>query len=147
MKSTRFALAVLLVVVSAGCSMFGGGARAPRQTTPQPPVQFVNRVWRVVDSAGVPAGTLYVFLSDNTLLVTPPAASAPLLGRWHAAAGGLVLIEEGVRFPADIVELGEERFVIRVHREGTTTDVAMVPARDLTPPTPRAPSSSSPGAS
>ena len=140
-RSALIALAVIAQLLASGCGMFGGGSRAPRQAPPQPPVEFTNRVWRVAQSTGVPVGTLYVFLSDNTMLITPPAATTPVLGRWHSAAGGLVLIEEGFRFPADIVELGQERFVIRVHREGSSVDIAMVPARDLTPP---APSSSSP---
>ena len=137
MTLRRTHLPVVLILL-AGCSMFGGGggARAPRQPAPQPAAQFTNRVWRVVQSPAVPAGTLYVFLSDNTMLVTPPAATAPMLGRWHSAGGGLVLIEEGFRFPADIIELGAERFAIRIHRGGTTIDVLMVPARDLTPPAP-----------
>jgi hypothetical protein len=146
MTPIRLLVTPAIIVLLLAC---GSGAPQPGQPAPQPAAEFVNRVWRVTEPAGVAAGTLYVFLSDNTLLITPPAATAPRLGRWHSAGGGLVLIEEGFRYPADIVELGDERFVIRVHRGGASVDVGMVPARDLSPapPTPRAPSASSPGAS
>lgn len=147
MNIRRTALTAAVIaghLLLAGCG--SSRPRVPREAPPQPPAEFTNRVWRVVESNGVPAGTLYVFLSDNTMLVTPPGAARPVLGRWHSAGGGLALIEEGFRYAADIVELGTERFVIRIHRAGTSVDVTMAPARDirLTPP---APSSSSPDAS
>ena len=140
-RSTLIVLALTAPLLVSACGAFGGGGATQRPSAPLVTEVFTNRVWRVSESTEVPSGTLYVFLSDNTMLITPPGAAAPVLGRWHAAGGGLVLIEEGFRFATDIVEMGEERFVIRVHREGSSVDIAMVPARDLTS---RAPTSSSP---
>ena len=42
---------------------------------------FVNTVWRVSESSSVAPGTLYVFLSEGTLVITSPN-SKPALGRW-----------------------------------------------------------------
>ncbi|HUP50281.1 MAG TPA: hypothetical protein VNA04_16005 [Thermoanaerobaculia bacterium] len=128
MSDPRLVLLALLLLVSSGCGMVAGPARTTLPA-PQPP-PFSDRVWRVVEARDVPPGTLYVFLSDNTLLVTPANGSEPLLGRWHHAGGGLVVIEAGYRFPADILELGPERFAIRLHRPGGAADIRMVPARD-----------------
>lgn len=134
MNRSRLAALALLLLMTAGCGMFGGGGGRPRTPSPTTPTisldVFANRVWRVVQAVDVPLGTLYVFLSDNTLLVTVPDAATPALGRWHFAGGGLVLIEGGFRFPADIVDAGQERFVIRVHRPGGPVDIVMTPARE-----------------
>ncbi|HEU4522691.1 MAG TPA: hypothetical protein VFT12_11855 [Thermoanaerobaculia bacterium] len=140
MRVERTALFAWLLLV-AGCGMLGGGSKKPSPEPPPPP--FVNRVWRVVEATEVPVGSYYSFLSDNTLLVTRPGATTPDLLRWHSAAGGLVIIEEGYRFPTDILEQGAERFSIRLHRRGGTDDVVMVPAGEAV--TPPVPSSSSPG--
>ena len=140
MTFSRSALLIVTAILLTGCGMFGGaGGRSATAPAPQPP-PFMNRVWRVVEATDVPVGTYYAFLSDNTMLVTRPGAVTPALGRWHFAGGGLVLIEEGYRYPADILEWGAEQFAIRLHRRDGTADLVMVPA------TSPAPSASSPGA-
>ena len=111
-----------------GCGMFGNAAaKAKPASKPEPP-QFMNRVWRVTESStsAVAVGTHYALLADNTFLVTPPGATQPTLGRWHFAAGGLVLIEEGYRYPADILESSADRFALRIHRPAGVVDVRMV---------------------
>ena len=128
MKHSRLVLAVLLALITAGCGTSGGGATKAPKPEPAPP-PFINRVWQVVDAADIARGTYYVFVSDNTLLVTAPGAAKPSLGRWHFAGGGVVLIEEGFRYPADILEQGEERFAIRLHRPGGPVDVRMTAVR------------------
>ncbi|HUP45220.1 MAG TPA: hypothetical protein VM779_06875 [Thermoanaerobaculia bacterium] len=128
MTLSRPAAAALLLLLVAGCGMFGGGRRGAPAPRPEPP-SFLNRVWRVVEAKDIAVGTYYVFLSDNTLLITPPGATTPRLGRWHFAAGGLAVIEEGYRYPADILEAGEERFAIRIHRGDESEDVVMVGVR------------------
>lgn len=127
MKRSRLVLAAILAIMAAGCGMFGGAQKAPKPEPAPPP--FINRVWQVVDAADIARGTYYVFVSDNTLLVTAPGATKPSLGRWHFAGGGLVLIEEGFRLPADILEQGEDRFAIRLHRPGGAVDVRMTAVR------------------
>lgn len=132
---------ILAALLCGGCGMFGGGGgAAKREPAPAPePPPFMNRVWRVVEATDVPVGTYYAFLSDNTMLVTRPGAVTPVLGRWHFAGGGLVLIEEGYRYPVDILEWGEERFSLRFHRRDGTADVVMVPAREISASSPAAP--------
>ena len=92
MRHSALVLAAVLALTTAGCGMFGGGAQKAPKADPAPP-PFINRVWQVVDAADIARGTYYVFVSDNTLLVTAPGAPKPVLGRWHFAGGGLVLIE------------------------------------------------------
>ena len=123
MKHSGLLLTTLFALAIIGCA---GGSAEPKAPKPQPvPPPFLNRVWQVVEAADIPAGTYYAFLSDNSLLVTAPGASAPKLGRWHFAGGGLVLIEDGYRYPADILEVGPERFSLRLHRPGGAVDVRM----------------------
>ena len=124
MKRSRFLLVTFFALAVIGCAGGKAGPGAPKPAPLPPP--FLNRVWQVVEARDIPAGTHYVFLSDNSLLVTAPGATAPKLGRWHFAGGGLVLIEDGYRYPADILEAGEERFAIRLHRPGGAVDVLMV---------------------
>ena len=121
------ALLVFGMTALLGCGMFGGGGKTKPAPEPEPP-QFLNRVWRVTEStaAVVAVGTYYTLLADNTLLVTPPGATEPNLGRWHFAGGGLVLIEAGYRYPTDILESGADRFALRIHRPAGVVDVRMV---------------------
>ena len=118
----------LTLFLIAGCGMFGGGSgdSAPE---PLPPAPFVNRVWQVIEGPpDIQAGTLYAFLTDNSLLITVPGATTPRRARWHGAGGGLVLIEEGLRYPTDILEQGPDRFAIRIHRKPAHVDVTFAPA-------------------
>ena len=125
MMQRRLALAALLALMCIRCGATGGASAAkPAKPEPAPP-SFLNRVWEVVEAPDIAAGTYYVFLSDNTLLVTAPGAATPTLGRWHFAGGGMVIIEGGYRYPADILEQGEDRFAIRLHRPGGAVDVRM----------------------
>ena len=118
----------LVLVFAAGCGMFGGGA--PK--APAPPVQprsvaFENKVWQVAAGSDIPAGALYVFLSDNTLLITS-ATGTPAIGRWLSSGDGLVMIEEGMQYRTAIVELSPTRFVIRQQNPAGTVNIVLVPA-------------------
>src|SRR5687767_8125017 len=129
MMHRRLAFAALLALMSVGCGMVGGATAAkPAKPAPAPP-SFLNRVWQVVEAPDIAAGTYYVFLSDNTLLVTAPGAATPTLGRWHFAGGGVVIIEGGYRYPADILEAGADRLALRLHRPGGAVDVRMEAVR------------------
>lgn len=107
--------------------------RASETTTPVPAAQaltpaFADIPWKVVDSAGGQAGTVYTFASDGSLLIDAPGGT-PTTGQWSYADGKLTMVEEGVAHPTDIVSLDEGHFVIRSHNPGGTTDIALVPAR------------------
>ena len=85
----------IALALSAGflfCACSGGVSPAERPKEAAVP-GFVNRVWRVSESSGVAPGTLYVFLSEGTLLVTSPQ-SKPALGSWRTEAGVLTMVEE-----------------------------------------------------
>jgi hypothetical protein len=125
MMCRRFVLAALLTLAFVHCGT-SGGATAAKPSKPEPAAPtFLNRVWQVVEASDIALGTYYVFLSDNTLLVTAPGAATPTLGRWHFAGGGVVIIEGGYRYPADILEASAERLALRLHRPGGAVDVRM----------------------
>jgi len=88
---------------------------------------FVNRVWRVERSTAVSPGTLYVFLSDGTLVVASPNGK-PSLGTWKREVGKLTMVEEGITYAVDILRLDAGRFAIRSHNPGEPVDIEMVPA-------------------
>lgn len=88
--------------------------------------RFVDRVWKVEDSTAA-AGTLYVFLSDNTLVVSA-RTGAPAVGTWAEDVSGLVLTERGRTTRVDVLESTTTRFRLRLHGKTGPTDLTMVPA-------------------
>lgn len=114
----------LAVLSAGGCSPRrpeSGGSASSR------PASFVNRVWMAADSTGVQPGQLYVFLSDGTMVITSPQGT-PTLGFWSRDSLGLVLVEEGIPYAADIVELTEGEFRIRSHNPGGELEIRLIPA-------------------
>ena len=73
----------------------------------KPAAPFLNRVWRVRESSAVAPGTLYVFLSDGTLLVAAEKQK-PSFWRWTYVDGALTMIEESVAYPTDILTLSDK---------------------------------------
>lgn len=130
------ALAALLLPL-AGCER---GAPPPAATTepavaPLPEARtasFVNRVWEIAESPQGEPGALRVFLADGTLVMTAPDAT-PSLGRWRYADGKLTIIEEGLEYPTEILELGEDRFRIRMHSPGEPLEIGFAPAKQPRP--------------
>lgn len=125
------ALAALLLVFG-GC----GKEPAPPPATTGPAVapppeartaSFVNRVWESAEPSQLEPGALRVFLADGTLVMTSPSAT-PAFGSWRYADGKLTIVEEGLEYPAEILELGEDRFRIRMQSPGEPVDVRFVPA-------------------
>ena len=78
----------------------------------------------------IPPGAIYVFLSDNTLLITT-ATGTPALGRWMMSGPEMVMIEEGMRYRTEILESTSERLVLRQHNPGGTVRLVFAPARTL----------------
>lgn len=99
----------------------------------QASVGFVDKVWTVESSTAVAAGTHYAFLADGTLAIGAPQ-QRDSFGRWSYARGKLVMIEEGVEYPTDIVALDEAHFALRSHNPGGTVDIRLVPAPDVALP-------------
>ena len=128
---TRACIVALLATACAACAPPPGtpmapeaGAPPPAQTT-DPRTRFVDVDWRVVSSSAVAPGTRYRFGSDGSLRIEAEG-STPGLGRWTFEGGKLVMIEEGIAYPTDILRLDDGHFTIRSHNPGTPVDIAMV---------------------
>ena len=93
---------------------------------------FVNKVWRVSESAGMSPGQLVVFLSDGTL-VFASGNSQPAFGKWRSEKGALTMIEEGIAYPTDILGLSSSEFRIRSHNPGGTVETRFVSADSAAP--------------
>lgn len=96
---------------------------------------FVDRLWRVESSSAVARGTTYRFAADGRLHIQSPG-STPAVGRWTYDGGKLVMIEEGIAYPTEILALDATRLTIRSHNPGEPVDIAMVDA-GAPPPEPR----------
>lgn len=92
------------------------------------PASFVDQVWKVSESAQVIPGSLYVFLSDGTLLITS-AHGAPALGKWREEDGGLVMLEQGIPARLEVLKLSRHVFRIRSRDPGEAVEMTLVPAR------------------
>jgi hypothetical protein len=76
----------------------------------------------------VAPGTLYVFLSEGTLLITSPN-SKPALGTWKYEGGALTMVEEGIPYKVDILRLSKDEFRIRSNNPGQPVEITLVPGR------------------
>src|SRR5262245_15503501 len=97
-------------------------------------VSFVNKVWRVSSSSSVAPGTLYVFMSEGTLLITSPN-SKPALGTWTYEGEALTMVEECIPYSVDILMLGGDEFRISSKNPGKPVEIMLVPAE--APPVPK----------
>ena len=100
-------------------------APAPPSAPADLRARFVDITWRVESSSAVVPGTRYRFASDGSLHVEA-AGSTPGLGRWTFDHGALVMIEDGIAYPTDILRLDATHFSIRSHNPGTPVDIEMV---------------------
>lgn len=120
------ALAALLTL--AGCS----GSATPDTFGQKPPANapapdFVDIVWRVNKSNDVEPGMTYTFRADGTLLIASPHGT-PATGTWRRVGKRVMMVEEGIEYPVEILELTADRFHILINNPGTATDIMMVPA-------------------
>ncbi len=120
-------------LLASGCS----GAVEPPRADAAPPARaaaatpaldFINRVWRVTESSAVAPGTLYVFLSEGTLLITSEH-STPMLGTWKHEDGILTMVEDSIAYKVDILNSSPDEFRIRSHHPGGAVELRLVPAR------------------
>lgn len=96
---------------------------------------LVDRVWLVDAARLVPAGTRYLFLADNQLVVAVPGA-APTFGTWAESIDGLVTTTGKVSSDVEVLELTPERLRLRVTTPKTQGDISLVAA--VRPPEPPA---------
>ena len=97
------------------------------QQAPKAKPEFINKVWKVNQSNAVANGQLYIFLSDGTLVITAPQQK-PALGTWSYQDKKLVMTEESIAYPVDIVRLSDSSFSIRMHSPGEPVDLQLVDA-------------------
>lgn len=131
-----FGVIAIVVLVAAGCS---SGAPARDQAPPPvaapaviSPPTFVNRVWAVAESEQVARGDLRVFLSEGTLVMASEHGT-PSLGRWRYENDRLTIVEEGIPYNVDILELGADVFRIRIHNPGEPVVIRFAPAETPAP--------------
>jgi hypothetical protein len=86
---------------------------------------FVNKVWSVQSSNAVASGQLYVFLSAGTLVIASPNGT-PALGKWKQQDQTFTIIEEGIAYAVEILELTPDRFRIRMRNPGEPVEMTMV---------------------
>ena len=78
-------------------------------------------------SNGVAPGQLYVFLSEGTLVIASPNGK-PALGRWKQEGRSFTMIEEGIGYPVEILELTHDRLRIRMKNPGEPVEMTLVNA-------------------
>jgi len=92
---------------------------------------FVNQVWKVSESSAVARDSLYVFLSEGTLVITSPN-SKPALGTWKYEKGTLTMVEESIPYTVDILKLSRNEFRIRSNNPGKPVTITFIPANGRT---------------
>jgi hypothetical protein len=118
-KAWRSLVTILVLLIGVGCG------KPIRQETPVGAPSFVNRVWMVAESNTVTKGTLYVFLSEGTLVVASPHGK-PALGSWRYEGDRLVAVEESIEYPVDILHLDDREFRIRSNNPGTPVEIKLI---------------------
>jgi hypothetical protein len=135
-KRRNILLAALLLPVSLAFACAGDSAtpnRVSQAGSPaMAPASFINKVWKVKQSNGVAAGTLYVFLSEGTLVITS-GQSKPALGSWALKESALTITEEAIPYKVEIVRLTRDEFAVRIHNPGTATEIEFAEAREPSP--------------
>jgi hypothetical protein len=96
---------------------------------------FVDKVWRVAPSSAQQPGTTYTFLSGGALVIDAPGGT-PMTGSWKEVDGRLVMVEEGVAYPTDVVEVDAGHLVLRSHNPGEAVLIQLVAAPDQPLPQP-----------
>jgi len=126
-------VATVLLAVSA-CSKPESPPPTAQLATEQAPatakLSFINRVWAVAESEQAEVGSLRVFLSEGTLVMASPNAE-PAFGAWSQEDGRLKITEEGLNYDADILELSESAFRIRIHSPGEPVEILFTPAKQV----------------
>ena len=126
-KLRKFALILTFGFLLAGCFREGAAPEQGMDGAGSASASFVNKVWRVSASSSVAASTLYVFLSDGTLLITS-SNSKPALGTWKYEGGALTMVEEGIPYKTDILRLSAAEFKIRSNNPRQSVETTLVPA-------------------
>lgn len=129
--------ATLLAAILAGCSPPERTTDAPAiRGTPAPPTltdplagPLVNTAWRVTSANRAP-GTLFVFLSNGTLVMTS-CVEVYRLATWRAeTADRLTIVEDTtVQYTADIQALSQDSVSLRLNLRSEQVDLTLEAAQ------------------
>jgi hypothetical protein len=130
--------AMLVATVLTGCTRSQDAT--PRSTPRDAPVTPVtatnlvagplaNTVWRVTSGNRAP-GTLFIFLSNGTLMITS-CVEVYRLARWRAETMDRLTIVEDVtvQYTADIQALSEDRLSLRLNLRSEQVDLTLEAAQ------------------
>ncbi|MGQ0701122.1 MAG: hypothetical protein ACT4PZ_23120 [Panacagrimonas sp.] len=125
MIRSRF-LCIAACVALTACS-----PKTPPDVSCQPkstPAGFVDKVWITSADNSIEPGMRYAFLGDGTLVVTSPNTK-PALGSWTFQDSVLTMVEEGIAYRADVLQLSHDRFRIRSNHPGGSLEIDWVTGR------------------
>jgi len=109
----RRSFMVLTLLIAAGC-------------TQESPPTFIDVVWKTQSSTDTP-GSLYVFLSEGTLVITRQG-DIPMTGKWTRNATDITMIEEGLSYRTEVLKVTRDTLHIRSHNPGAPVDIHLVRA-------------------
>lgn len=118
---------VTMLLFFAGCFKPSATSEQRANESTKVSTSFINKVWSVSKSSDVASGTLYVFLSEGTLVIASPNGE-PALGRWEDVSGELTMVEDGVSYKVDVLNLSKDEFRIRSNNPGQPAEITLVPA-------------------
>jgi hypothetical protein len=103
-------------------------AESPATRTPSP--QLADKVWRVTAPGNRAPGTVYVFLSDGTLMMTS-GVETYRLAVWRAdSATRLTIVEDAVvSYGADVLEMTDRLLRLRLALKSENVELTLEPAQ------------------
>ncbi|MGP9800811.1 hypothetical protein [Rheinheimera sp. NSM] len=90
---------------------------------------LANRVWLQTSKEAEP-GALRIFLANGTMLLASDVAS-PAIEQWLCTQGRLYLIEQGIRYSADILQLTETVLTLQLEHPAGSTVLSFVAADQI----------------
>jgi hypothetical protein len=123
----RIMIVTTLALFVVGCSPKEPAGKAPPAAARVDSTAFVDRVWKVAESTGMTPGQLVVFLSDSTLVFASPH-DEPSFGTWGYVGGSLTMVEEGIPYTVEVLELTATELRLRSHNPGAPVETRFVRA-------------------
>lgn len=123
----RTCLALLALFLLYGCQPHEAPAARATEADASAAPPFVGKAW-VGQDAEAPPGTLRIFLPDGTL-VMDSCFETYRLAEWRMAPGGrMVIVEEGVEIPAEILSASGAELKLRLTLVDGTKEETYRPA-------------------
>lgn len=121
----RFFLLIALTSVIPGV-LVSCGSDSEKESLPNQSMSLVNRVWVVKEFSDVAEGTLYIFLSEGTLIIASEN-NKPGVGSWQKTTTGLKVVEDGIAYQVDTNMIGDQLTLI-YHNPAGETKINLMPA-------------------